>query len=54
MYGLMNEGSASDDVPVFLFGFGADAGPAVLFVGEEVSGTLDISNHICSSGFKGS
>ena len=42
----MNEGSTSNDVPVLLLGFSTDAGPAVLLIGEEVSGAFDVSDHI--------
>jgi len=39
------EGSTSDDMPVFLFGLGADTRPAVLLIGKKVLSTLDISNY---------
>ena len=45
--------SASNDVPSFLFSFGANARPAVFFVGKEVPGTFQIGDYVHSSSFNG-
>ncbi len=51
----MNVGSwsASDDVPSSLFGFGADAWPAVFFVSHEVFCTLDVGDDVGSFRLEG-
>lgn len=48
------EKSAADDVPSFLLSFSANAGPAVLLVGQQVSGALDIGDDVRSFSLKSS
>lgn len=45
--------SAADYVPAFFLGLRTDAGPAMLLVGKQISGALDVCDHVSSSSLKG-
>lgn len=47
------EQSAADDVPAPELGLVADAGPAVLLVGQQVLGTLKVGHHVGALGLEG-
>lgn len=45
--------SAADDVPALLLGLSADARPAMLLVGKQVTGAFDVGDHVSSSSLEG-